>query len=261
MAAMAHAAERKQRLSYTAVADRLELEIAALAPHDKVASENELAARFGVSRVTTRSALQELERRMVVRRVRGSGTFVLPRLSYVLSSDGAPSWRAAVRDQGHEPGVAVLSCTTAPASPATQRALRTEAGDDVVHVVRLGTVDGLTAAMSEHWLPLTVVGSAMEQIANGGSLRTAIIRNGCRPARREAAAEMDTAPPEVGARLGLDHRALVWHVESTSECRDCGRIVESTRAWMRVDMFRLRFELPGETCPPDRPRTEQGTTS
>jgi DNA-binding GntR family transcriptional regulator len=261
MSGMATAAKRQRRLSYTAVADRLELEIAELAPHEKVASENELAARFGVSRVTTRSALQELERRMVVRRVRGSGTYVLPRLSYVFSSQGAPSWRAAVRAQGHEPGVTVLSCDIEPASPAVGDLLRITAPDEVVHLVRLGTVDGLTASLSEHWLPMSVVGAVADLIASGGSVLAAIEGCGCRPARRQATVEMLTAEPHVGARLGLDDRALVWRVESTSGCRDCGRIVESTRTWMRVDMFRLRFELPGELPSPDDPRTRQGSTT
>jgi DNA-binding GntR family transcriptional regulator len=42
----------------------------------RVPSENQLAARFGVSRVTARQAIQILQREGLVRRIRGSGTYV-----------------------------------------------------------------------------------------------------------------------------------------------------------------------------------------
>ncbi len=48
----------------------------ALRPGDKVSSENELASRYGASRLTVQRALQEMAARGLVRRARGSGTFV-----------------------------------------------------------------------------------------------------------------------------------------------------------------------------------------
>jgi DNA-binding LacI/PurR family transcriptional regulator len=68
----------------------------ALASGDRVPSENELAAAFGVSRITSMRALQMLERAGVVKRIRGKGSFVardLPRLAQLTSANGdaAPS--------------------------------------------------------------------------------------------------------------------------------------------------------------------------
>ena len=45
-------------------------------------------------------AIQELERRFLVRRYRGLGTFVATRIDYVVSAENAPSWHETVRMGG-----------------------------------------------------------------------------------------------------------------------------------------------------------------
>ncbi|GAA1127576.1 LacI family DNA-binding transcriptional regulator [Kribbella jejuensis] len=52
----------------------------ALRPGDRVPSEMELAAEFGVSRITSKRALEVLREAGLVERVRGKGTFVVRRL-------------------------------------------------------------------------------------------------------------------------------------------------------------------------------------
>jgi len=55
---------------------RKEIEDGNLLPGQKLASENELAEQFGISRQTVRRAIGVLEDQGVVRRVRGSGTYL-----------------------------------------------------------------------------------------------------------------------------------------------------------------------------------------
>ncbi|TDW76435.1 GntR family transcriptional regulator [Kribbella pratensis] len=52
----------------------------ALRPGDRVPSEMELAAQFGVSRITSKRALEVLREAGLVERIRGKGTFVVRRL-------------------------------------------------------------------------------------------------------------------------------------------------------------------------------------
>ena len=88
---------------YLEIADQLAGELATFAPGSRVASEPELATRFGVGRAAARSALQELERRLLVRRVQGAGTFVNRRIDYVISRTRPPSWHATVTAAGAVP--------------------------------------------------------------------------------------------------------------------------------------------------------------
>jgi GntR family transcriptional regulator len=63
---------------YLAVMEALRAEIAAAAPNTILATEQQLARRFGVSRLTLRRALGVLERSGLVSRQRGRGTSVSP---------------------------------------------------------------------------------------------------------------------------------------------------------------------------------------
>ena len=63
---------------YVDIANRLEKEIRTLGPNSLLATEEQLARRFEVSRVTVRSALDLLERSGLISRLRGRGTVVSP---------------------------------------------------------------------------------------------------------------------------------------------------------------------------------------
>jgi GntR family transcriptional regulator len=63
---------------YQAVAEALRREVSELAPNSLLPTEQQLAKRFGVSRVTLREALDLLERGGLISRFRGRGTVVSP---------------------------------------------------------------------------------------------------------------------------------------------------------------------------------------
>jgi DNA-binding GntR family transcriptional regulator len=92
---------------YAEIADAIAGDLAGRRAGAGVASEHEIATRLGVSRGAARAAMRELESRLLVRRVRGSGTFVNQPIDYVISSRRPPSWirRLATRvlrmDGGH----------------------------------------------------------------------------------------------------------------------------------------------------------------
>ncbi|WP_258526890.1 GntR family transcriptional regulator, partial [Streptococcus suis] len=62
---------------YLQLVDELEVAIRErMAPNDKLFSERELTQVYGVSRITVRLALQELEKRGLVYKKHGKGTYV-----------------------------------------------------------------------------------------------------------------------------------------------------------------------------------------
>ena len=67
-----------EKAKYEEIADRIisEMEQGKLKPGERIYSENELVSLFQVSRQTARHAVSVLEARGVVRRVRGSGTYI-----------------------------------------------------------------------------------------------------------------------------------------------------------------------------------------
>ncbi|MEO1063269.1 MAG: GntR family transcriptional regulator [Actinomycetota bacterium] len=241
--------------TYLELADELELDVLGSEPDERVPSEHDIVRRHQVSRVTARSALQELERRHLVRRVRGRGTFVARRLEYVVGPSMAPSWSATVRAAGAEPGSELLSVTPAVCDAERAGVLEIDEGAPTIELRRRGSVDGLVATSSVSVVPRRW-GDAVEHAAAGGSLYDGFRRAGLDVARAWSCGELVTPPAEVAAELGHEGRPPTWFLESVNRDRPTGRIVEYARTWLRADVFRIRFVLGPEPTP-DPPAAEE----
>ena len=155
---------------YVVVADQLEAEIKKLPNGDALPSENELARTHEINRLTARAALEELERRYLVRRQKGRRTVVARRIPYVLESRGAPSWTKSVRKAGSTPRteIDVVKLRVAPAR--VRKALSVAKGVPLWYVGRRRYVDDDLAAYSETWLVADVVPELGTRFAPEGSM-------------------------------------------------------------------------------------------
>ncbi|MBV8281462.1 MAG: GntR family transcriptional regulator [Candidatus Eremiobacteraeota bacterium] len=88
---------------YLQVADDLARDIAHAEAGTALPSETELARERGVHRQTARAALEELERRYLVRREQGRRSLVARRLDYRIGPDTPPSWTETIRRAGATP--------------------------------------------------------------------------------------------------------------------------------------------------------------
>lgn len=72
---------KNERTKYQVLIDYIvgQIENGTLTPGDKLSSENELSRKFGISRQTVRTAIGILEEQGVLRRVKGSGTYLSDR--------------------------------------------------------------------------------------------------------------------------------------------------------------------------------------
>jgi DNA-binding GntR family transcriptional regulator len=230
--------------AYLALADQLESLIDTLEPGAKLPSENQLVVAHGVSRLTARAALQELESRFLVRRVRGAGTFVARRIEHRIAPDMPPSGSEAVRRAGAVPGNTVLSVRVRRPLAWVRDALDLDADERVVSVTRAGTVDGLPATYGTTNLPSDIVPGLSEHMVDGSSIY-AVLRDeyGLAPSRLWARAELVVVPTEVAPHLGIDGRPLVWRIESCNHDPRLGRPIELSQSWMRADVYRVVVEL------------------
>lgn len=229
---------------YRAIADELEGEIAGLRPGTRLDSEHTLMARFGVSRAAARAAVQELERRLRVRRVRGSGTFVSERIDYVISSDRRPSWHRTVLAAGAVPRSVVRESALAPLPAECALRLEVAPGTLAHHMTRLSYINDAIAACGSEWVtyeavPDLAAGMRVEEsldevLRQMGHVRA--VRSWCRVAS-------DIPAPEVQERLQLVTAAPVWVVESVNRDADTGRPLTYSTSWMRGDAVRVVMEI------------------
>lgn len=135
---------------YRQIADRLRDEIAArrFEPSGRLPTESEIGARFAVSRVTVRLALDRLEAEGLIERRKGKGTFTAgKRVQHPL--DRLRSFHESLRLQGLDARMRLLSV----AMVATPPELHGDFGPRCLEVRRLHLVDGAPVALGRSLLP------------------------------------------------------------------------------------------------------------
>jgi DNA-binding GntR family transcriptional regulator len=229
---------------YLALSDELEADLAGAVAGHPVPSEHEIAAAHGVNRLTARAALQELERRHVVRRVQGLGTFVARRIEYRIGPEVTPSWTSTVRLAGAEPRTVNEPVHTRRARAAERATLGLDAGARVTEVHRLRYVDGTLVATATSVLPTDLVPQLARELGPESSLHDTLVgAYGLHPARDWLRYEVEVAPSAVAARLGLRGRPLLAHHQGRLADRGLGRVIELNDNWDRLDVFDVVVEI------------------
>jgi GntR family transcriptional regulator len=146
---------------------RTDIEARGLRPGDRLPTEAELEARYGVSRSTIRQAVGDLETEGLLRRVQGKGTFVgTPKIQHhpVLTS-----FSDLLRGQGYHPSHRLLSSTVVDAPAEVVQGLELDEGAACRRLERVLSADGDPVGVSRTWLPLAVLGDHDGAIARGAA--------------------------------------------------------------------------------------------
>jgi len=128
---------------YRRIKDALSADIAGgrLRPGERVPSEHEIVAQYGVSRMTANRVLTQLAHEGLVERRRGSGTFVAaprPPAPFLAVRDVA----AEIAERGGRHEALTVECGVAAADPVVAGALGLAAGADLFHTVIVHLEDG-----------------------------------------------------------------------------------------------------------------------
>jgi DNA-binding GntR family transcriptional regulator len=233
------------RTRYPEIVGVLADDLADSRPGDKVPSEHEIAARFGVSRAAARAAVQELEDRLLVRRVRGSGTFVNNRIDYVISPQRAPSWHQTVEAAGAVPRAVVRETRSDILDGELAARLERPVGTPAQVLVRQYFINDLVAGWTTEWLPADVCPPAADVAVRAVESVDLVLRQMAKvePVRAWCRISMEIPPPEVAAGLETDEARHAWLVESMSRDAKTGKPVLASRAWTRVEMVRMIVEM------------------
>lgn len=224
---------RRIRPKYLELADALEERCAAGPRGSLLPSEHTLAADFGVHRLTAREAVRELERRLLVRRIPGRGTYIAHRLTYTIDSQNAPSFRQLISALGHTPGVSSTSMSWSGRGSSRH-----------LIVKRTLTVDDLVASVTTDRFPHSIGRSITKLLSCGGSVAEALRSCGHLPRRGVANVSFQVPPADVANRLGYSGSAVpTWYVESHTVNGSDGSHIHSSVAWMRPEMFSVQVIL------------------
>lgn len=236
--------ERGARPLHLTIAEQIGAAIAsgALEAGARLPPERQLAASFGVSRMTVRQALGALERDGLLRRVvgRAGGTFVSE--SKVERRPASTAGLSAeLRRQGLAAGAEVISVTVEPARRRTASALEIARGERVVVIVRLRLAGGKPLAIERSSLPVGRF-PAIEDMDLDGSLYEVMgERFDLRPVKVVERLETAEARPSDARALGIRRGAPLLLVERVGYAAD-GTPVEFARDRFRGDRTRMVIE-------------------
>lgn len=120
-------------------------------PNEKMPSETQIAASFGVSRGTAKQAITDLVYEGTLYRLQGKGTFVSER-RISRSFSKLPSFTDDIRRMGTHPETRILKLTKETPTPFLQQLFELTEKDYVVRVKRLVSTEGKPIVLLSSYL-------------------------------------------------------------------------------------------------------------
>ncbi len=237
---------------YRQIEQALRERIATLSPGERLPSDTDLCAEFGVSRMTARNAMQRLAADGLITREPGRGSFVATPLAH-RRANRLMTFSREMQRAGRVPSSRVLTRVIRPASDLEATSLGIPARQPVVHLRRLRLADGEPIALETTALIGACASAVLTADLARGSLHETLGRAGFRLRRgtgtiAAAAATSDDAR-HLGMRVGeplLVERRVIED--------DDGRRVEATESRYVAGRYALVVQFDVEAPPVDAAR-------
>jgi len=211
-------------------------------PHDRLPSESELMGQYGVSRITVRQALGDLQKERVIFKVAGKGSFVSPTKPFQ-ELGRLQGFAEAMGALGHDTYNRVLSVSTAPATEEVAQRLQLAAGERVTEIRRVRHVRSQPVSLDLTWLPL---GLGERVVREDLAVRDifGILEADCAAPLGHADLVVDAvlADAEQAALLGVARGAPLLHIERLTHGSN-GRPLDYEHLYCRADNFQYRLRL------------------
>ena len=195
---------------------RMRLSAGEWAAGERLPSETELAARYGVARMTVRQAIGALASEGAIIRRQGLGTF---------AADGRPtrtvdlllSFTEEMRRQGRQVETRLISAAVEQPPSAAREALQLGPAAAAVAVRRVRVVDGCPVVVQNSWLPYArFAGLDADPLLDGSLYAMLEARYGVRIMRARQSITAAAAGEPDGAALGLQPCEPVLRISRTT---------------------------------------------
>jgi GntR family transcriptional regulator len=213
---------------------------------DQLPTEDSLIARFEVSRITVRRAIQNLVSRGLVEIRRGKGTFVTaPKITQELTElSGFVEDMHAI---GRKPTARVISKEVVTADSTVARHLALTKGERVVRIRRVRLADGIPLSFDETYLPLEIGRKIITNNLKVEPIFSLLERKYDVPLfEAEYKLEAVAAEAEVAAALRVKQGSPIFRIERTSYSTG-SRPVDYEKLYYRGDLVRFVTRLARKT--------------
>ena len=200
-------------------------------------SERLLSAQLDVSRVTARKAIDQLVDEGLIRRRRGSGNYIAPRIEQPLSR--LSSFSEELQQRGYTPASRWLERAVVAASADERRCLGLARNARVAHLARLRLANEVVMAYEISALPQAV-------LPDPHAVRTSLYRHleriGHAPVRAIQHIQAVNASAWLAAHIGVAEGRAVLFITRVAYS-EAGQAVELTHSYCRNDYYDFVVEL------------------
>jgi len=218
-------------------------------PHGtRISSEAELSEEYGVSRITSQRALNELAKAGLVRRERGRGTLVRENIIGAKAAQPAPAG-SSVTDQfiGQsriigQSEITLLDFSRQKAPDYVAERLSLEPGSDVYHIERTRSTDGIPFCHVYAYVPIAIGRTFSPAALESRMMIDLIAETGHKIGTAEQTVTAGVADEAAARHLEVGSGAAILSMERTVYDMD-GAPIEFAAASFRPDRFRLSMSL------------------
>lgn len=223
---------------------RDELQNGTFRPGEKIPSEAELSARYRVSRITVKQAIQSLVQEGLLYRMQGKGTFVArPKVSHSLNR--ITSFSQQMRDRGMEPSTKIVEVEIVAARGRVREALAVSDGTLVTKVRRLRLADGEIMGVQTAYVPADMCPDLADYLEENVSLYELLrTRYGLVPARAIENYTAIVLDPYDARLLEVPEGSPALFAERMTYLAD-NRALEYVVSILRADRYTLSVDLQG----------------
>lgn len=224
---------------YELVMKELSAEIAEMRAGDQLPTEQQLAARFNVSSMTVRRALEALTNAKRIVGIRGKGTFVAePALTKRMT---LASFTESMRAAGRTARAEVLSAGVAPAATEVAADFGLDGSTSVYTVERLRFGDDTPLSIDRSLLPAEIFPNLLGNDLTGSLYEILRRRYDVHLTRASSRVAAVLPSPREAELLGVTLDQPCLRVVARGSLAD-GRVAEITRSIYRGDLYELLIE-------------------
>ncbi|MDI7246780.1 MAG: GntR family transcriptional regulator [Bacillota bacterium] len=210
-----------------------------LKPEDKIPEESLLGSTYGVSRMTARRAIQELQKEGLVYRRRALGTFVA-RPKFERELGYLSSFTQDLRKQGFTVNTRILGARQEGANDIVAGKLDVAQGSPVYVLERVKVLNGVSMYLETAWLPAALCPGLIEIDLVDASLHEVLETSyGVKLASASIGIEACSAGNECVQHLGVKRGTPLLHFEQVTYL-DSGQPVIYQDGFVRGNGYKYR---------------------
>ena len=202
----------------------------------RIQPEQELCSLYGVSRITVRKAITELEKEGILEKKQGKGTFVtVPAIHRKLHA--VNSFHDTCRMNGKKLSTRVLVLKTIVSGKQDVDELGVAPGSRVIETVRVHFADRIPVILEENHFSMAY--SYLLESDLNGSLYNLLSECGAEPAQATHVISLKNASKQVAGLLKIEENTPVLYLHEVIYDQK-GRPLHTSSQYIRGDIFSFR---------------------